>query len=69
MKINIHCSICKRVFEVERTSDIPDNVDSLVCNWCPNCSGKANEDYREWYRYKKKQKPATRHTEKQLKLF
>lgn len=47
--INITCDGCKKTWEVERTSEIPDNVVSMGCNWCPACEDKATDYYEEWY--------------------
>ncbi len=45
--INIKCSGCKDIHAVSRTSEIPDDVVSLECNWCPGCPNEPNEDYHE----------------------
>ena len=47
--IKITCEGCGKVHEVRRTNEIPDNVISMGCNWCPDCSAK--EDYMEWYNF------------------
>lgn len=47
--ININCDGCHAVTEVTRTNEIPDNVISLGCNWCPSCEDDANDYYDEWY--------------------
>jgi len=48
-KINITCDTCHVTHEVNRTSEIPSNVVSLYCNWCPDCEDKATEYYEERY--------------------
>lgn len=50
-RIKITCEHCNRTFEVNRTSDIPDDVESLGCNWCPACESEAEEYWDEWYNY------------------
>lgn len=52
-KIKIHCEGCMRDLEVDRTYEIPEEVTSLVCNWCPFCENTARDNYREQYRYLK----------------
>lgn len=49
--INITCDTCGMAHEVSRTHEIPDNVISIGCNWCPACEDKANDYYEEWYNY------------------
>lgn len=49
--INIKCKSCNKEFSVLRTPEIPDNVTSLVCNWCPTCEDTAKDYYMEEYRY------------------
>jgi len=49
-KIKIFCEGCKSEFETNRTKEIPEDVTSLVCNWCPLCQDEATEDYKEEYR-------------------
>jgi ssDNA-binding Zn-finger/Zn-ribbon topoisomerase 1 len=50
-RINITCETCGKVHNVIRTSEIPDNVTSLGCNWCPDCEDRAEGYYEEWYNY------------------
>jgi hypothetical protein len=50
-KINITCDTCHITHSVNRTKEIPDNVISMGCNWCPNCEEKAQDYYEEWYNY------------------
>lgn len=47
--INITCDGCKKTWEVTRTNEIPDNVVSMGCNWCPECEDSATSYYEEWY--------------------
>lgn len=50
-EINITCEQCGVTSTVKRTDEIPDDVVSLGCNWCPLCD--AYEDYYEWqYKFK-----------------
>lgn len=50
-RINITCDACGIVHDVRRTPEIPDNVVSLGCNWCPACEDRAEDYYEEWYNY------------------
>ncbi len=49
--IKITCETCGKIHEVRRTNEIPNNVISLGCNWCPDCESKADAYYEEWYNY------------------
>ena len=51
MKIKIKCKGCHKVHDVERTSEIPNDVIHLTCNWCPECSDTATDYYNEEYVY------------------
>ena len=55
--IEVRCRGCKRVFNNFRLKDIPDNVDYIACNFCPECEDNANDYWKEWYVYKRKNKP------------
>jgi len=50
-RINCKCNGCGKVHEVSRTEDIPEDVTSLICNWCPTCQDTARDYYKEEYRY------------------
>ena len=47
--IKIECDNCGTILTVKRTLEIPDNVKSLGCNWCPLCEGDQDEVYVEWH--------------------
>ncbi len=48
LKINMTCDHCKKVIVCERTSDIPDSVTELFCNWCsPDCEDEVRDYYHE----------------------
>mgnify|MGYP001614667471 FL=1 len=53
--ITIKCSGCKDTHAVRRTEEIPDEVVSLECNWCPGCPTEPDEDYHEKYIYEEEQ--------------
>jgi hypothetical protein len=53
--INIKCTSCKEISSVSRTNEIPDEVVSLECNWCPGCPKEPNEDYHEKHIYEEEQ--------------
>lgn len=49
-KINITCEGCSTTtHSVDRTPEIPKDVISMGCNWCPKCEDKADDYYDEWY--------------------
>lgn len=50
-RINITCETCGLVHDVRRTPEIPKNVFSMGCNWCPVCEDRAEDYYEEWYNY------------------
>lgn len=50
-KIKIKCNGCQREHDTQRTNEIPEDVTSLVCNWCPACEDTATDYYMEEYRY------------------
>ena len=45
--ILITCDTCHRSFTVERSTEIPENVASLACNWCIECE-KTNPPSEYW---------------------
>lgn len=47
--IKITCETCGKTHDVARTPEIPNNVISMGCNWCPECEDKAEDYYHEWY--------------------
>jgi len=49
--IVIECDGCGLKHGVDRTSEIPDDVTSLRCNWCPECEDSADDYYTESYVY------------------
>jgi len=56
-RINITCQSCHTTHDVPRTSEIPDYVLSMGCNWCPRCEDTANDYYEEWYNEKEGDEP------------
>ena len=48
-RMNITCDTCHKTHSVRRTSEIPEHVISMGCNWCPECEDRAKEYYEEWY--------------------
>jgi len=49
--IVIECENCGLKHGVNRTVEIPDDVTSLSCNWCPECEDDATDYYTEKYIY------------------
>lgn len=56
MYITIKCD-CGIKHRVPRTSELPDEVISLGCNWCPGCEDTADDTYNEWYVYDEEPEP------------
>ena len=50
-KIKILCNCCKKITEVARTEEIPEDVKYLKCNFCPECEDKMTDYYDETYVY------------------
>lgn len=50
-KINVKCEGCGKVHNLNRTEEIPDDVVSLICNWCIECEDTAKDYYTERYCY------------------
>ena len=46
-KSNITCDMCKKVYTVDRTEEIPPGVTELFCNWAPCCEDYADDYYNE----------------------
>lgn len=72
--IEIQClnDECGKKHEVDRTKEIPANVKSLTCNWCPDCESTAKEDYFEDYVYYDlgdKDKPKPYNDKNQVSMF
>jgi len=49
--IVVECENCGLKHGVNRTVEIPDDVTSLLCNWCPECEDDATDYYNEKYVY------------------
>ena len=49
--IKIECQNCERVHKVYRTEEIPREVKSLKCNFCPSCQDEMTDNYKEEYVY------------------
>ncbi len=43
------CEASGCVHIMNRTSEIPDHINILRCNWCINCEDKAQDYYNEWW--------------------
>lgn len=61
--IDIHCKGCGKSYRVRRTAELPEWVEYLRCNFCPECEGRADEYYREWYGQDKRSARSRRMTE------
>ncbi len=59
-EIEMRCRGCKKEYTVTRTLDIPENIDRLECNWCPDCEDQAQEDWTEYWIRKWRRKNAMR---------
>jgi len=50
-KINVKCEGCGKIHNLNRTEEIPEDVVSLICNWCIECEDMAKDYYAERYCY------------------
>ena len=48
-KIKLHCEGCQKVYDLEKTSEIPAHVFFMRCNWCPCCEDTAQDYWEEWW--------------------
>lgn len=55
--LKIKCQNCGTVHDVTRTADIPENVVSMGCNWCPNCMEGQSTYYQEWHIFEGPRRP------------
>jgi hypothetical protein len=55
--IHLTCQTCQKVYELEKTSEIPAHVFTMKCNWCPVCEDTADDYYEEWWDEKDNEKP------------
>lgn len=53
-EIIMTCKGCGEIHTLMRTPEIPDRIENMGCNWCPDCQDNAREDYREWHSRKPK---------------
>lgn len=49
LRIKLQCECCGKVHDLPRTSEIPDEVNALKCNYCIECEDKMDDYYNEWY--------------------
>lgn len=48
-RIQLTCETCKKVYDLEKTEELPAHVFFMRCNWCPECEDQAQDYYYEWY--------------------
>lgn len=48
-RIKLLCDCCGKAHGLPRTSEIPDEVTALKCNFCIECEDKMNDYYHEEY--------------------
>lgn len=48
-RIKLTCETCSRIWDLEKTNEIPLLVFNMHCNWCPDCEDKAQGPYEEWW--------------------
>ncbi len=50
-RINLTCECCHRVWDLEKTSEIPSYVFFMRCNFCIDCdlAGRMDAHYEEWW--------------------
>ncbi len=47
--IKITCNNCKKSYKVSRTPELPGDVTSIECNYCPDCEHEMDDEYKEEY--------------------
>lgn len=47
--ITLFCETCHYKHKLDKTSEIPEHINFMRCNWCPNCDDLAQGDYNEWW--------------------
>ena len=48
-RIQLTCQSCNKVYDLEKTEEIPVNVFFMKCNWCPCCEDTADDYWEEWW--------------------
>jgi hypothetical protein len=48
-RIQLTCEGCNKVYDLEKTPEIPAHVFSMHCNFCPVCEDSAESYYEEWW--------------------
>ena len=48
-RIQLTCEGCQKVYDLEKTKELPDHVFFMRCNFCPCCEDKATDYYNEWW--------------------
>ncbi len=49
LRIKLKCECCGKVHDLPRTSEIPEDVNNMACNFCIECEDKMTDYYNEWY--------------------
>jgi hypothetical protein len=48
-QIQLTCEHCKKVYDLDKSSELPAHVFFLHCNFCPECEDSAKGYYEEWW--------------------
>ena len=65
--IKLICQTCKKEY-IHFRDDIPDNIDRIESNWCPECEDTATDYYDEKWIKKYRKRSAQSGVNKQLKI-
>lgn len=47
--ITMTCETCHKVYQLDKTNELPAHVFTMHCNWCPACEDQAVDYYEEWW--------------------
>jgi len=47
--VKLTCQTCHTTHELRKTSELPEHVMFMKCNWCPLCEDRAEDYYNEWW--------------------
>ncbi len=48
LRIKLLCECCRKVHDLPKTPEIPEDVTAMACNFCIECEDKMNNYYEEW---------------------
>ncbi len=50
-KLKLTCQCCKKVYDINRTDEIPKHIHFMHCNFCIECdfNNRMTDYYNEWW--------------------